>query len=56
MRSYDTTTTCWVNTQKYDISKHFHTALSFSVALNTYSIKTTRLSLDQVDTSLFSFP
>ena len=54
VRDYDTTTTCWINTQKYDISKTLSLNVFIFFCINYVLYLTTRLSLNQVDNSFLS--
>ena len=54
VRDYDTTTTCWINIQKYDISKTLSLNVFIFSCINYVLYLTTRLSLNQVDNSFLS--
>ena len=54
VRDYDTTTTCWINNQKYDISKTLSLNVFIFFCINYVLHLTTRLSLNQVDNSFLS--
>ena len=54
VRDYDTTPTCWINTQKYDISKTLSLNVFIFSCINYVLYLTTRLSLNQVDNPFLS--